>query len=170
MTAAPKIDSIELAKLLLAKAGPMPHLKLQKLLYYVEAWHLAILGESIVDDRFRAWMHGPVSTKVWHAFKNSTSPVFSKIMLASREVKQAISHAEARLDPAQLALIEDVLAEYGKLDAYSLEAQTHSEEPWIRARHGTPPDKVSNAIISKELMKKFYSRRLYGKPSETKAA
>jgi hypothetical protein len=33
MTAAPKIDSIDLAKLLLAKAGPMPHLKLQKLLY-----------------------------------------------------------------------------------------------------------------------------------------
>jgi uncharacterized phage-associated protein len=168
--AAPKIDSIDLAKLLLAKGGPLPHLKLQKLLYYVEAWHLAILGDSIITDEFKAWMHGPVSTKVWHAFKDVTHPVFNKIKIPASEAKAAIARIRSVLDPAQISLIDDVLKEYGKLNAYELEALTHSEAPWVVARKGVSLDSASNSAISKELMKKFYSRRLYGESSKAKAA
>jgi len=160
MTAAPKIDSIELAKLLLAKAGPMPHLKLQKLLYYVEAWHLAILGQSIIDDQFKAWVHGPVSTKVWHAFKDSKSPVFNKITIPAGAAKRVRIRMESILMPEQLSLIDDVCKEYGKLNAYELEALTHSEKPWADARKGVPPGDASSKVISKTTMAKFYRARL----------
>ena len=33
--------------------------KLQKLLYYVEAWNL-VYKSSLIDDDFEAWVHGPV--------------------------------------------------------------------------------------------------------------
>jgi uncharacterized phage-associated protein len=170
MNTAPQIDSKDLALVLLAKAGPMSHLKLQKLLYYVEAWHLAILDESIVTDQFRAWMHGPVSTKVWHHFKDANSPVFNTIEIDPATAESALDMARRSLKPEQFSLIEDVLREYGKLNAYELEAQTHSESPWLKARVGTAPDESSNAIIAKEAMKKFYRRRLYGTRQSTKAA
>jgi uncharacterized phage-associated protein len=160
--AAPKIDSVDLAKFILAKAGPMPHLKLQKLVYYVEAWHLAIFKESIIEDKFKAWMHGPVSTKVWHAFKDAKAPVFCEIKISPALSRQALSHAQSILRPEQISLINDVLKEYGSLNAYELESLTHSEKPWIEARRGVPPDEASSNEISKDTMLKFYRQRLYG--------
>jgi uncharacterized phage-associated protein len=36
------------------------NLKLQKLLYYSQAWHLAIFDRRLFPERFQAWVHGPV--------------------------------------------------------------------------------------------------------------
>ncbi len=159
--AAPKIDSIELAKFILAKLGGMPRLKLQKLIYYIEAWHLAIFKESIILDRFRAWVHGPVSIKVWHKFKSSDSPVFNDVSVSAKEARRAVAEVESALVVDQLDLIKDVLKEYGGLSAYELEALTHSELPWREARAGIASDEPSNAVISKVTMQKFYRNRLY---------
>lgn len=160
--AAPKIDSIELAKFILAKLGGMPHLKLQKLIYYIEAWHLAIFEESIIDDGFEAWMHGPVSAKVWHVFKNDDSPLLSNICISSEEVISIKAKVKGVLNGEQLALIDNVLEEYGSLTGYELEGLTHQEWPWCQGRNGIPDDESSTNEISKTTMKNFYRKRLYG--------
>jgi len=80
-----KVDSIQLANYLLAVAGPMPHLKLQKLAYYVEAWHLAYFGEPLIEDNFQAWLHGPVSPRIWKQFKNDENPLLNQLSL-DREI------------------------------------------------------------------------------------
>jgi uncharacterized phage-associated protein len=36
------------------------NLKLQKLLYYAQAWHLALHDEPLFPEKFQAWMTGPV--------------------------------------------------------------------------------------------------------------
>ena len=36
------------------------NLKLQKLLYYAQAWNLAINNKRLMDANFQAWIHGPV--------------------------------------------------------------------------------------------------------------
>jgi uncharacterized phage-associated protein len=46
------------------------------------------------------------------------------------------------------------------LSAKKLEYLTHNENPWIEARNGIAPEKISNAIISKESMLHFYSKLL----------
>ena len=161
-TEAPKIDSVELAKFILAEQGAMPHLKLQKLLYYVEAWHLAYFQDSIVTDKFKAWVHGPVSLKVWHAFKDSRAPLFNDIGISAKEANQVRAKIKSVLSPEQLSLIDDVLREYGRLTAYELEGLTHSEKPWLEARKGLPADESSSREISKSTMMKFYRRQLYG--------
>jgi uncharacterized phage-associated protein len=160
--AAPKIDSVELAKFILAKLGGMPHLKLQKLLYYIEAWHLAIFEESIIDDSFKAWMHGPVSTKVWQVFKNEDSPLFSNIYISPEEAASIETKVKGILHTEQLAMIDNVLEVYGGLTGYELEGLTHQEWPWREARNGIPDDESSTKEISKTTMLKFYRKRLYG--------
>ncbi len=46
------------------------HLKLQKLLYILHGWHLAITDEPAFEDEVEAWAYGPVVRKVYKAFKN----------------------------------------------------------------------------------------------------
>jgi uncharacterized phage-associated protein len=162
MAKAPKIDSVELAQFILARLGGMPHLKLQKLIYYVEAWHLAIFEESIIDDKFKAWMHGPVSTKVWHAFKDKSSPLMNDIRISRKVADAIIPKVRKSLNREQLSLIENVLEEYGDLTGYELEGLTHFEAPWREARRGIPDDESSTNEISKATMLAFYRKRLYG--------
>lgn len=44
-------------------------LKLQKLLYFAEGYHLAIHGTSLFVDEIEAWKFGPVVESVYHEFK-----------------------------------------------------------------------------------------------------
>jgi uncharacterized phage-associated protein len=47
----------------------MTNLKLQKLLYYCQAWYLAFLGKPLFGERIEAWIHGPVVPPVFGSFK-----------------------------------------------------------------------------------------------------
>ncbi|HUZ03805.1 MAG TPA: type II toxin-antitoxin system antitoxin SocA domain-containing protein, partial [Acidobacteriaceae bacterium] len=42
------------------KNKAISNLKLQKLLYYAQAWHLALYGSPLFSDSIEAWVHGPV--------------------------------------------------------------------------------------------------------------
>ena len=53
-----------------ADAGdPITHLKLQKVIYYAQAWYLALNDEDLVDDEFEAWVHGPVVRVLYDRFQ-----------------------------------------------------------------------------------------------------
>lgn len=161
--ALPKIDSVELAKYILAKRGKMSHLKLQKLLYYIEAFHLAYFQESVIKDDFEAWMHGPVCKKVWNAFKEDSKPVYGLLAMPEKDARHAIRTIEEALSEDQLEIIGDVLKEYGDKSSYHLECLTHVELPWREARRGVAPDASSSNKISKRTMMQFYRKSLYGK-------
>ena len=46
--------------------------KLQKLLRYVEAWYLVNFeGNSLIDEDFEAWIHGPVVPEVYKKLKHA---------------------------------------------------------------------------------------------------
>ena len=46
---------------------------LQKLLYYTQAWHLAIKGRPLFEGQFEAWPEGPVLPEVLHARQHKVS-------------------------------------------------------------------------------------------------
>lgn len=52
------IDSNKLVDYILVRGGAMSHLKIQKILFYIEAYHLAYFDSSIIEDEFQAWVHG----------------------------------------------------------------------------------------------------------------
>jgi uncharacterized phage-associated protein len=123
------------------------NLKLQKLLYYSQAWNLVFKGKPLFLESIEAWIHGPVVPSMFRRFKEYRwSPITCSV--------------EASDDVAIIEHIESVLAAYGKFDASQLERLTHHEDPWIEARRGLEPDAPSRNVISHSAMRNFYSSRL----------
>jgi uncharacterized phage-associated protein len=159
----PKISAVETAHYILAHSGPMSHLKLQKLTFYVQAWHLAILEEELFEEDFVAWPHGPVCNSVWHEFKDPSSPLYAEVKLTTAHKRSIKAAIKSKLSTDQLEVIDDVLDEYGKRSSYYLECLTHEEEPWQQARKDLAADARGNAsqnTISKHSMKKYYSSKI----------
>ena len=122
------------------------NLKLQKLLYYVQGWHLGLHGEPIFSDDFEAWVHGPVQPEIYRQYQHYRwNPI-------SEDVKNP------ELDHLLVKHINEVLKEYATETAYSLERMTHLEDPWIIARGSIPHFEASTAQITKESMKNFFAR------------
>ena len=137
--------------------SPLSVLKLHKLLYYVEAWHLVFFNKKLFDDDFEAWVHGPVCRRVFARFKEKNKTMYSEILQNDLDIvkkndipnfNQVDSH------------IENVLETYGDFSGPQLEMLTHREDPWIRARGDLAPSQPCNEIISKESMKSYYSSLL----------
>ena len=142
------VTPINLADFLLVESRDrgevLTNLKLQKLLYYSQAWRLALTNEPLVVEDFQAWVHGPVLPSQYHRFSNfkwrpleveSTRPDFAE------DVRQ------------HLIEIVDV---FGSETAVALELMTHREKPWLDARGGLPLDAISDAVIPKASMAEFY--------------
>jgi uncharacterized phage-associated protein len=154
-----EIDPVELAKYVVVKLRKTDHLKLQKLLYYIQSWHLAIFDRPLFDEDFKAWVHGPVLTSVWTELKDK-SKLYTEVGIKRAHAAGIVSRVKQQLRKEQLELIDDVLQEYGTKTGYHLECLTHSEDPWRNARGDLPPDVKSSARISKTAMRKFYAARL----------
>jgi len=141
------------------KGDTVSHKKLQKLLYYVEAWHLVHLTDPILDENFEAWVHGPVVPELYHQLKeygfNDLKVVNDEHDTVDKEIQAIIENNKLTQD--QLDLIDSVLTKYGGLSSMELELLTHNEAPWIEARQGLAPHKSCKNKISKERMREFYS-------------
>lgn len=126
----------------------MTHKKLQKLCYYAQAWSYAIQPVPLTDAVFEAWVHGPVCRALYDKYHPYG---FDYIPAPSRT-------------PSFDAQTEDFLCSvwetYGGKTANALEALSHSEPPWQRARLGLPPDEPSDIRIEPSDMRKYY-RSIY---------
>lgn len=129
------------------------NLKLQKLLYYCQAWYLTLYRTAMFDEEFQAWVHGPVERSSYDKFKRFRyKPIVFR------------PHGNDLSERARGHIVE-ILLVYGSESALDLERRTHQEDPWIIARNGLPPDEPSNAIIKKSDMQNYYSQFLDGKAS-----
>ena len=120
------------------------NLKLQKVVYYAQAWYLALYDRSLFDEPIQAWVHGPVVPVLYREYKQfGFGPIQKKASL-SGVIPRVQEH------------IRDVLAAYGRFSAYDLERLVHTERPWIEARGCLPADAPSKAVIPHDAMRQFY--------------
>jgi uncharacterized phage-associated protein len=129
----------------------LSNLKLQKLLYYVQAWHLAIKDRPLFPEEFQAWIHGPAIPEVYQRFQE----------YGWRNIDEDVESPSLDRDTEEF--LQEVLDEYGPLDARRLEWLTHREDPWIDARKRagvTEHDEPCSAPIDEDEMKDFYRRRM----------
>jgi uncharacterized phage-associated protein len=129
--------------------------KLQKLVYYSDGWHLAYFERPLIKEDFEAWVHGPVVRSLWDYFKGRGN-YYTEWYFKPEDAEIIKQHFIHNLRPEQLELINDVIKEYGDKSAYHLESLSHAETPWREARNGRSQSEHSEAIISKETMKKYY--------------
>lgn len=124
------------------------HLKLQKLLYFAQAWYLANKGEALFDAEFQAWAHGPVTRPIYDRFKGQSweplTPVDNPTVLP-------------KIITSYLAKVFET---YGKYGAKHLEKITHGHDPWINARGDCLPEERCETIITKDSMKEFYGKKI----------
>ncbi len=125
--------------------------RLQKLLYYIQAWHLAINNQPIFEDKIEAWIHGPAIRVVYEEYKNFIANPIDKVT----NIKVA-----DELGSENIEFIERVLSAYSKYDTPTLEYMTHAEDPWQIARKGLEANESSNNEITQESMKTYYAGRL----------
>lgn len=137
----------DVAAYILAKQGPMTAMKLQKLCYYSQAWHLVWEERPLFDSEIQAWANGPVIPELYRLHRG-------RFNLQPRDIA---GNTEA-LDPDEKSSIDAVVDFYGRLDAHSLSELTHREAPWADARRnaGLEPMERGSAVISLASMAEFY--------------
>jgi uncharacterized phage-associated protein len=152
MATANNVVDYLLGKIDEAAGDSITHLKIQKLVYYCQAWSLAITGDPIFAEEIQAWQHGPVIRSVWNRFSGSG---FEAIPTANRNVRSA-----RELSRDQRELVDEVWEAYGNLSGAQLRTLTHREQPWIDAREGLAPDAPSSRVITKASMQSYYAARV----------
>jgi uncharacterized phage-associated protein len=136
--------------LLLAKKEIEPefptHLQLQKLLYYVQGWTLALSGKVIFEAEIQAWQHGPVVRDLYNVFN-----AFGRNPIVD------YSPSDEDLDPVSRFHTVLVWEYYKRFSASALRRKTHNERPWIEARKGLKPEDKCANVISVDSMKEFFA-------------
>lgn len=122
-------------------------MKLQKLVYYCQAWSLVWDEAELFPEEFQAWANGPVCRELY----NRHSGLF-KITPGV-----ALGGDSAQLTQGQKATIDAVLGFYGGKTAQWLVDLTHLERPWQEARGGKAINEPGTDVIPKAKMLEYYS-------------
>lgn len=126
---------------------PMSHKKLQKLCYYAQAWYLALYDVALFNQKFAAWIHGPVCPQLYDKYRESGWQNIDK----GNEVPEVIMR-----DERIFSHINEIYRIYGGLSGDQLEYLTHSELPWREARAGLKEYEPSTTFINEDIIKNFY--------------
>lgn len=114
------------------------NLKLQKLLYFVQAICLMVFDKKAFPEKILAWSYGPVVNEVYQQYKQNHA---SKINSESN-VKNISS--------GLYKIVEEVINSYGLFEANRLIDLTHEEEPWINTE--------INKEIRIDLIKNYFNK------------
>jgi uncharacterized phage-associated protein len=121
------------------------NLKLQKLIYYAQAWHLVHFDKPLFNDVIEAWEFGPVIPDTYHQFK--------KFGYSAIKYKKTGDEKKV-FTKNQLSYLIDVYDTFIKYSAHELVNMTHNEKPWRKAYNS------ADKTISLKLMKEYYSKLL----------
>jgi uncharacterized phage-associated protein len=139
-------DVFDVAAYILREKGQMTSWKLQKLVYYSQAWSLVWDERPLFAGRIEAWANGPVSPDLYQEHRG-------------KFLVQKISRGNSGVidkDKVGRETIDAVLGYYGDKHPQELSDLTHSEAPWIDARGGLPPGATCQNEITHDAMAGYY--------------
>ena len=116
------------------------NLKLQKMLYYQQGFHLAYFGTPLFDEDIVAWQYGPVVPSVYKEYKS-----FESNSISTSEEGISLSDDEEEL-------FNNVYEEYNQFSAVALMKMTHEESPWKTTE--------INSVISRDKMAAFFKTQI----------
>jgi uncharacterized phage-associated protein len=118
--------------------GAQSKVKLQKLVYYAQAWSLAWTGTPLFTNVIKAWILGPVSPELWNCDRSKTVG------------------DPSRLTGEQVEIVRAVLDFYGPMSPTDIMELSHREAPWRDARKGLSPDEPGERLITHPAMRAYY--------------
>lgn len=122
----------------------MTNLKVNKLVYFAQAWSLVRLGRKLFDEDILAWPYGPVVKSVYDTFKpcgkNNIEHVYG-------------DYTADKFTSEELNLLMDVALQYGQYTATTLVNITHKKgSPWEQVYKAH-----ENNVISISSIKEYFS-------------
>lgn len=130
------------------KVESITNLKLQKLLYYAQGFHLALNnGASLFPEEIQAWVHGPVVPIIYHNYKS----------YSYNNIDETYPSNDIDLTNEEILLLEDIWSIFKEFSGKELERLTHNETPWINARDGLSEFTYSTQSISLEILRNYIS-------------
>ncbi|MDR3317169.1 MAG: DUF4065 domain-containing protein [Puniceicoccales bacterium] len=118
-------------------------MKLQKLCYYAQAWHLARQGKPLFQEDFLRWEDGPVCRELFNVHRG-------RFAIMEGDIPKGYASA-AQFTEEELYEIHAAMENYGKYGGAELSKMTHAEDPWKNS--------VRNEVITKEEIKNYYFDR-----------
>lgn len=129
------------------EADYLSPLRLQKLLYYCQGWHLGIKGKPLFSEAIRGWVYGPVVPEIYSHFAN-----YGNMPIPEKEFQDK----NPKLSKSECTFIQSVWEAYKKYSAISLKEMTHKEQPWLESRKGLAPTARGNKEMTHTAMRKFF--------------
>jgi uncharacterized phage-associated protein len=135
----------DVAAYILTRRSPISAMKLQKLVYYSQAWSLVWDDRPLFPERIQAWANGPVVRELYERHRGQF------------DVRAWPQGDPDALDADARETVDAVLDYYGPKTAQWLSDLTHREDPWKHARRGIPEGERGTREISLEAMMDYYS-------------
>lgn len=133
-------------------------MKLQKLLFFAQSWHLRKNGEHtpLFDDNFARWKYGPVIPSLYHELKTyGAKPITST--LSNVDIDDdcevvLVTPSIPTSDADAHELIDAIIKKYGRLTGSQLSFLTHEEgTAW---QLGLEDGEADGSVITWEQMAK----------------
>ncbi len=142
-----KYSALDIAKLILKKSEPdlgdgITNLKLQKLLYYMQGFYIAIHNQELFNEDILAWSYGPVVREVYNEYRRFKDNVIT----LDKDDDVVVDDQEV------LELLGEVYQAYGQYSALKLMEMTHQESPWQSVKQ--------NEVISHSLLKEYFQTQI----------
>lgn len=144
------VSVFDVAKYILQKTGQLTTMKLQKLVYYSQAWHLVWEEEPLFHEKIEAWANGPVVPELFAIHRGQF--YINENNISAGDV--------SRLSSKETSTIDVIIDHYNPYSSGMLSDLTHSETPWkaARARAGVDPDdRCSEEILLSEMAEYYES-------------
>lgn len=119
--------------------------KLQKLVYYSQAWSLVWDDQPLFGEQIEAWANGPVCRDLYELHRG-------RFKLNANDIEGDPDS----LTENQRDTIDRVIQHYQAYSAHHLSELSHSELPWQNAREGLAPGDRGENPIPWDSMAEFY--------------
>lgn len=113
-------------------------MKLQKLLYFAQGWHLAWEGHPLFKSPIKAWKYGPVVTEIYPQHKGKAS--------YDLDVDGSLGDS-SNLTIIEQINIEDTFNFYDAFNGFELAEMSHQHSPWIDAYVHAPNSRRGRQTI-----------------------
>lgn len=151
---------------LLQNGNSISHLKLQKMLYYIQAWYMVYFDkEKIFEEAPEAWVNGPVYKTIYEIYKNKGIYEQLNYEDASTTLESIMNdlenlHEKINIDNNKWDFFEAIFKHYGTMSHDKLVFLTHSQRPWNEARKGLEPFEYSEKKIDLDSMYEYYKESI----------
>jgi uncharacterized phage-associated protein len=140
----------------------LDHMQVQKLVFFMHAWSLALKGQSMLSERPEAWPYGPVFTSLYHRLKGfgarKIDVLLEEYFPPTGQLTPLIpNYADAEF----WSMVDQVLSRYGHFSALQLSELTHDTGgPWERTRQ------AQQVTIDDQLIREHFTKQLqHGNPA-----